>query len=311
MTPNGRAGSEPRSALSTLDADRPKEALGILAGRGSLPVHVAKAATAAGRPVHILALKGMASQDVESFPHTWSSIGQIGRMLTTFDKAGCRDIVIIGGATRPNFSELRVDLGTLVNLPTLLTARTGGDDNLLTRVIAFFESKGLHVVGAHEIAPDLLAPLGPLGKHVPTPEDQKDIDTGLAVAKALGVHDVGQAVVVTRGHVLAVEAAEGTDAMLERCGALKKWGIGRRKPRAGVLVKSAKPDQDRRIDLPSIGPETVRRAAEARLAGIAVVAGDVLIAEREELIRLANQNRLFVVGVPPLGGARGDSASGS
>lgn len=309
MTPIGRPESGPRPALSTSDADRPKEALGILAGRGSLPVHVAKAAAAAGRPVHIVALKGMASEEVESFPHTWASIGQIGRMLTTFGKTGCRDIVIIGGATRPNFSELRVDLGTLVNLPTLLTARTGGDDNLLTRVIAFFEGKGLHVVGAHEIAPDLLAPMGALGKYEPTPEDLEDIETGLAVSMALGAHDVGQAVVVSRGHVLAVEAAEGTDAMLERCVGLKKWGIGRRKPRAGVLVKSAKPGQDRRIDLPSIGPETVRRAVDAHLAGIAVVAGDVLIAEREEVIRLANQNRLFVAGVPSR--AASDPTSGS
>lgn len=271
--------------------------LGIIAGRGELPVHVARAAQAAGRPVHIVAIKGLAGEDVAKFPHSWANIGQLGHFLDALKRARCDELVIIGGASRPQLRDVRFDLGTFIHLPSLLALMIGGDDRLLSLVVRFFERKGFKVIGADAIAPDLLAAVGPLGKHRPRKQDQADIEVGFAVAKALGVHDVGQAVVVARGHVLAVEAAEGTDAMLARCGSLKKWGLRRGGPKVGVLVKRAKPGQERRVDLPSIGPETVRRASAARLSGIAVAAGDVLIAECEAAIRLADQNGLFIVGV--------------
>jgi len=258
-----------------------------------MPIHVAEAAVAEGRPVHIVALKGSAAEEVKAFPHTWVNIGQIGRMLSAFKQNDCKELVIIGSVRRPNFGELRVDWGTVVNLKGLLKLRTaGGDSSLLGRITSFFEAKGMHVSGAHEIAPNQ-----------PT---EADIELGRKAVATLGPLDVGQAVVVARGHIIAVEAAEGTDAVVERCKDLKKWSLGRGSPRVGVLVKCAKPGQDRRIDLPSIGPETVRRVAEARLTGIAVAAGDVLIAEREEVIRLANRLGIFIVGVaPPASGAKG------
>jgi DUF1009 family protein len=272
-----------------------------------MPIHVAEAAQAQGRAVHIVAIRGSASEEVAAFSHNWVNIGQIGGMLTAFKQNGCKDLVIIGSVRRPNFGELRVDWGTVVNLKGLLALRTaGGDNSLLSRIVAFFESKGMHVLGAHDIAPDLLAERGPLGRLKPNPQSEADIAIGRKAVAALGPLDVGQAVVVARGHIIAVEAAEGTDAVIERCRDLKKWSLGRGSPRVGVLVKCAKPGQDRRIDLPSIGPETVRRVAEARLTGIAVAAGDVLIAEREEVVRLANRLGIFIVGVaPPASGAKG------
>ena len=272
-----------------------------------MPIHVAEAAVAQGRPVHIVALKGSASEAVKAFPHTWVNIGQIGRILSAFKQNGCKELVIIGSVRRPNFGELRVDWGTVVNLNGLLKLRTaGGDSSLLGRITTFFEAKGMHVSGAHEIAPDLLAARGPLGRLKPNQQTDADIEIGRKAVAALGPLDVGQAVVVARGHIIAVEAAEGTDAVVERCKDLKKWSLGRGSPRVGVLVKCAKPGQDRRIDLPSIGPETVRRVAEARLTGIAVAAGDVLIAERKEVIRLANRLGIFIAGVapPPATGAK-------
>ncbi|MCJ7599353.1 MAG: UDP-2,3-diacylglucosamine diphosphatase LpxI, partial [Methyloceanibacter sp.] len=238
-----------------------------------MPIHVAEAAVAQGRPVHIVALKGSASEAVKAFPHTWVNIGQIGRILSAFKQNGCKELVIIGSVRRPNFGELRVDWGTVVNLNGLLKLRTaGGDSSLLGRITTFFEAKGMHVSGAHEIAPDLLAARGPLGRLKPNQQTDADIEIGRKAVAALGPLDVGQAVVVARGHIIAVEAAEGTDAVVERCKDLKKWSLGRGSPRVGVLVKCANPGQDRRIDLPSIGPETVRRVAEARLTGIAVAA---------------------------------------
>jgi DUF1009 family protein len=266
-----------------------------------MPIHVAEAAQAQGRPVHIVAIKGSAPEGVGAFSHNWVNIGQIGGMLTAFKQNGCKDLVIIGSVRRPNFGELRADWGTVANLRGLLALRTGGDNSVLSRIVSFFESKGMHVLGAHDVAPDLLAGLGSLGRLKPNQQSETDIAIGRKAVAALGPLDVGQAVVVARGHIIAVEAAEGTDAVLERCRDLKKWSLGRGSPRVGVLVKCAKPGQDRRVDLPSIGPETVRRVAEARLTGIAVAAGDVLIAEREEVVRLANRLGIFIFGITPPG----------
>jgi DUF1009 family protein len=179
----------------------------------------------------------------------------------------------------------------------LLGWTVGGDNSILSGIVGFIESKGLKIVGAHEIAPDLVAGTGVLGKHKPNKQDKADIETGLKVIAALGALDVGQAAVVSRGYVIAVEAAEGTDRMLARCKDLKQWGKRWPGGRSGVLVKCAKPGQERRIDLPTVGSETVRLAAEANLAGIAVASGDVLIADRADFIADANKAGLFVVGV--------------
>src|SRR5262245_3579102 len=136
--------------------------LAILSGGGTMPIHVAEAAKAHGRAVHMVAIKGSASKDVADFSHSWVNIGQIGGMLNAFKQNGCKDLVIIGSVRRPNFSELRADWGTITNLRGLLALRIGGDNSVLSRVVSFFESKGMHISGAHEIAPDLLAELGPL-----------------------------------------------------------------------------------------------------------------------------------------------------
>lgn len=284
--------------------------LGILAGGGSMPVHVAKAAIAQDRPVHIVALKGFASEEICAFPHSWASLGQVAHILKALEQNGCRELVIIGSVNRPNFGDVRIDWGFVANLGGVLALRkAGGDNSVLSRIVEFFESKGLAVRGAHEIASDLLADVGPLGRRKPNDQDDADIDLGRQAIAILGALDVGQAVVVARGHIIAVEAAEGTDSVLDRCRNLKKWSFGRSNPRVGVLVKCAKPGQDRRVDLPSIGPETVRRAADARLTGIAVATGDVLIAERDEVIRLANRHRIFITGIAPLAAGEGRTPS--
>lgn len=274
--------------------------LGIIAGRGTIPVDVAEAARAAGRPVHIIGIKGSAISEIEAFPHTWLGVDKVGRILKVLEAENCRELVIIGGVHRPNVSEARPDLGTLTNLPKLLGLLLGGDDSVLSGIVHFFESKGLTVLGAHDVAPHLLAGVGPLGRYRPGKQDLEDIALGQRFVTALGTWDVGQAAVVARRHILAVEAAEGTDLMLERCKELKQWGGGWRNKRTGVLVKCAKPTQERRVDLPAIGPETVRRAADTQLAGIAVAASDVLIAERDTVIALADEAGLFVVGIEPL-----------
>ena len=277
--------------------------LGIIAGSGAMPLAVATAARSVGRPVHLIAIKGTAEPGVESYPHTWVNLGQIGRMLRTLTQNGCRDLVIIGGVRRPKLEDLRLDWGTLANLPKILRSLVGGDNSVLSGIVEFFEGKGFHVMGAHEIAPDLVAQAGPLGRRKPAKQDLADIAMAVDLINTMGKFDVGQAVVVARGHVLAVEAAEGTDALLERCQTVKKWSPTGSRSRAGVLVKCAKPGQERRVDLPAVGPQTIQLAADANLKGIAIAAGDVLIAERAETIAAADRLGLFVYGVdqPPSG----------
>lgn len=273
--------------------------LGIIAGGGLLPCVIADAAAARGMPFHIVGIRGEAREEIERFPHTWVKWGEVGKMFAALDERGCRDLVIIGGVTRPDLANLKFDLGAIRNLPFIVSLGIGGDDHVLSRVVRFLESKGYRVHGADDVAPELLAGEGMLGDRGPSAEDRIDIQTGFRVVGALGRLDVGQAAVVADGYVLAVEAAEGTDAMLVRCAELRELGRPRRRSRSGVLVKAPKPGQEERVDLPTIGAETVRKAAAAGLAGIAVAAGHVLIAERAATIAAANEHGLFLVGESP------------
>jgi hypothetical protein len=286
----------PDPAEPVTDSIKIEGTLGIIAGRGPLPCVLAEAASAQALPLHIVAIRGEAMDEIERFPHTWVNWGEIGKMFSALDQHGCGDLVIIGGVTRPDFSNFRLDLGAIKTLPFILSLAKGGDDHVLSQVVRFFEEKGFRVHGAGDVAPELLAADGVLGNKRPSAEDRADIETGIRVVRELGRLDVGQAAVVADGYVLAVEAAEGTDAMLARCAELRAAGkAGRRNP-SGVMVKAPKPGQEERIDLPTIGPETVKNAAEAGLAGIAVAAGHVLMAERAATITAANAHGLFVVG---------------
>jgi hypothetical protein len=261
-----------------------------------LPRVLAESAASRGLPLHIVAIRGEAREEIERFPHTWVKWGEIGKMFRALDKNGCGDLVIIGGVDRPDFSNVRLDLGAIKTLPFILSLGKGGDDHVLSRVVRFFEGKGYRVHGAGDVAPELLAGEGILGDKRPSAEDKADIEIALKVVSTLGRLDVGQAAVVVKGHVLAVEAAEGTDAMLARCAELRERRKAGRGHRAGVMVKAPKPGQEQRVDLPTIGPETVRKAAAAGLAGIAVAAGQVLMAERAATIEAANEHGLFLVG---------------
>ncbi len=280
---------------SAADLDTKQDGpLAIIAGGGTLPIALAAAAAAQGRAVHVIGIRGEADAKISRFPHTWLKWGEVGKLFATLEGLGCRDLVIIGSVSRPDLANVRFDFGAIKNLPFLLGLGVGGDDQVLSNVVRFLEGKGYRVYGAGEVAPELLAAEGNLGPKAPSPDDRADIETGFRVVSALGRLDVGQAAVVVKGRVLAVEAAEGTDAMLARCAELRKGG--RRRGLAGVLVKAPKPGQEERVDLPTIGPDTVEMAAHAGLAGIAVAASRVLIADRDATIAAAGQHGLFLVG---------------
>jgi len=272
--------------------------LGIIAGGGTAPLLVADAAVRAGRPVFVVGIGGEANPDIAGYPHEVLKWGQIGRMQTLFTKHGVTEIVLIGNIrVRPDFSKFRLDLGAIRIMPKVLGMLANGDNDLLSGVIKLLGELGYTVVGAHEIAPELVASVGLLGRRAADKAVRPDIDKAMSAARAIGVIDAGQAAVVINGRVVALEAAEGTDAMLDRVARLREAGRLKWSGRAGILAKCAKPQQDLRVDMPTIGPKTVKAAAEVGLAGIAVEAGRVMIVERPEVIALADRNDVFVVGV--------------
>ena len=272
--------------------------LAMLCGGGTLPLAVAEKVVAGGRSVLLFPLRGAAEGTaVERFPHHWVHIGQIGKFLRLARAAGCHEVVFIGSLVRPSLWQVHMDLKGIRVLPRALAAYRGGDNHLLTSMGKVLEDEGFRLRGAHEVAPDILMPEGPLGHARASQRDNADIALGLDYVHTAGRFDIGQAVVVAGLHVLAVEAAEGTDAMLARVAEMRTNGRVRAARGTGVLVKAPKPAQDHRFDLPSIGPRTIEGAARAGLAGIAVAARSTIIAEAEQLVQAADRAGIFVVGV--------------
>jgi len=272
--------------------------LAIVAGGGSIPIAVAEAVMRRGRRVVLFPVRGWADPAaVERFPHYWVAVGQGGRLARYAHAEGCRDMVLVGTALRPALTSLRLDWTTLRLLPEIWRAFRGGDDHLLSGVARIFHDLGFRIVGAHEVAPEILMPRGNIGTFGPEQRDLADIARGLALLRALGPFDVGQAVVVADNQVLAIEAVDGTDNMLERIAELRERGRVATGKGVGVLIKAPKPTQDRRLDMPAIGPKTVEAAARAGLAGIAVLAESTIVAEPAELARAADAAKLFVCGV--------------
>lgn len=271
--------------------------LAILAGGGRLPLLIAESVASRGGAVHIVAIRGEAGPDVERHPHSWVNWGHIGRMLRVIKSHGGGNLVIAGHVARPDVMSFRPDLGLFRNVPAIARIlRSGGDNDVLTRVIAFFEQQGVTVKGVHEVAPELLALATPMAP-VPPPGIAGDIAIGARVLTALADLDVGQAIVVADGHVVAIEGVDGTGRMLAR---LATSTLHNASGRRGVLVKAPKAGQELRVDMPAIGPETVSDTAAAGLTAIAIAAGQVLILDRAEL-ELRSHDSCVALYILPLG----------
>lgn len=272
--------------------------LAIICGGGSFPGALAEAVARRGRRPVMFGIKGWADAAVIGrYAHHWISIGQTGRFFRLARAENCRDVLFIGSVLRPPISQLRLDWQTIRLLPHLARAYRGGDDRLLSGVAAIAESGGLRVVGVKDVAPEVFMPEGALGRYRPSERDNTDIARALDMIAALGPFDVGQAAVVADNYVIAVEAAEGTDNMLARIAELRRLGRVTAPLGTGVLVKAPKPGQDRRFDLPSIGPRTIENVARAGLAGLAVTAGSTMVAEAELVTAAADRAGIFLVGV--------------
>lgn len=264
--------------------------LGIIAGGGALPGRLAQACRAKGRSYFVLAIEGHADPGwLADEPHSWIRLGDGGRGIDCLRAAQVEELVLAGPVRRPSLKELRPD-----SWGVRFLARAGrewiGDDSILSALIRALEAEGFRVVGADSLLAECVSVAGPYGRLAPDEAARRDIARGLEVVRTIGALDIGQAAVIQQGVVLGVEGAEGTDALIRRCAALRRDGPG------GVLVKASKPNQERRADLPAIGSDTVRAAIASRLQGIAVEAGGALVFDRDELARLADEAGLFVVG---------------
>ncbi|MFO1012717.1 MAG: UDP-2,3-diacylglucosamine diphosphatase LpxI [Caulobacteraceae bacterium] len=272
--------------------------LGLIAGGGTLPGTLASHCLSAGRSIFVVRLAGFADADLESFPGVEVGLAELGRCIRELKAAGCEAVCLAGYVTRPKLLQLRPDWRGLLAIPGVFAAmRNKGDDPLLRHLANIFEKEGFAVEGAHQVMGELTLPVGPLGKHKPSPEHDADIARALQVAREIGKLDVGQAAVSCGGQVLAVEAQDGTDAMLRRVAEMPESVRGTPVHPRGVLAKAPKPIQDIRMDMPTIGLGTLQRAARAGLAGIAGEAGKVLVLDRDQVTEMADELGLFIVGV--------------
>ena len=271
--------------------------LAIIAGSGRLPVDVALAAREQGIDPFIIAITGEADYDWSDFEYKELPIANFAQVAKTLKNQNVDRVVLAGGIrNRPKVSDIRITLKMLFSFPKLLKdILAGGDDALLRTTIKLFEMHGVTVVGAQDVVPNLLAVEGVLGVAGITQTDQIDIDIAASAASQLGLDDKGQAAVAINGQVVATEDANGTDAMLAKIADQNQ--SNRLNGGSGVLVKLCKPQQDRRADLPTIGPMSVHNAYKAGLAGIAVEAGRSFILDKENVIKEADKYGLFVAGI--------------
>jgi hypothetical protein len=272
--------------------------LGLIAGGGGLPLALAEHCRQSGRPYFVIRLRGFAEASMEAHPGDLAGIAEIGRIVKLARDARCEALCFAGLVRRPDFSALKPDLRGLAWLPGAAMAARKGDEALLRFLMGEFEKEGFAIEGAHDVMGDLALPAGPLGRLAPQDDHGVDIAKAIETARAIGALDIGQAAIVCDGLVLAVEAQEGTDALLRRVAELPgdlRGAPGRRK---GVLAKVAKPIQEERVDLPTIGLATIEGADRAGLAGVVGVAGKMLVVDRAAVAAAADAAGLFVAGVP-------------
>lgn len=273
--------------------------IAIIAGSGKLPVTIARCLENQGRTPLLVIVQGETDSSLKRLQHIELPIEHIGELSGKLKAAGVTHLVFAGGISRrPPFTALKPSFALVRFAYKAVQALSRGDDKLLRTIIEFFEADGFIVVGAHEIVPEILTRPGMLSRRKPTRADMRDIGVARSALALVGPLDLGQAAVAIGGRVVAIEGPEGTDAMLRRVAEMRT--AGRLPARAGgVVVKCAKPDQELRADLPSVGPATIENATAARLQGIAVEAGRSLILDREEAIAAADRNGLFLMGLGP------------
>ncbi len=266
--------------------------IGIIAGQGDLPLSLASSLEGRKQPFHFILVDGEANpEDYANYPHDIVPIAKVGKFLKALKKSGCSAVTLAGPVSRPNFKKLIPDLEGAKLIARIGGALSKGDDGLLSAVTDYIEEKGFRVLGAHELEEGLTTSSGLLNKITPSDDQSKDIEKGVTICRQIGKLDIGQAIVIRNGYILAVEAAEGTEKLLERCEELS-W-----EEPAGTLVKLPKPGQNLKADMPTVGLETLRQMKDANLSGLVIEAENTIIIDRDEFIQAANHLGLFVYAV--------------
>ncbi|MBX7247696.1 MAG: UDP-2,3-diacylglucosamine diphosphatase LpxI [Caulobacteraceae bacterium] len=275
--------------------------LGLIAGGGRLPLEVAEFCRRAERPLFVVRLQGSVDQPLDRFDGLDIPVTQVGHIIDAMKKAGCKAVCLVGQVAKPDFSKIasQLDFKGVTLLPGMAAAAAKGDDALLRFFLTMLEKEGFRVEGATQVMDELAIGEGALGAHAPDEADMRDLEKALEAARIVGQFDIGQGAVVCNGVVLAVEAQEGTDAMLERIPDLPEALRGTPAERRGVLAKAPKPIQERRVDLPTIGVRTVENAAAAGLVGIAGEAHGLIVLDREAVVEVADRLGLFIWGARP------------
>lgn len=264
--------------------------VGILAGGGQLPIQVAKACQDKNIPYFIIGLKGFVDEGwLSGHPHKVIPIGFVGKIFKNLKKNKIERIVLAGHVRRPSWKEMIPDFRGAM-LIKKLRKQPRGDNALLTVVAQEIQNEGFVVIGTQDIYDEVLTPQGTHTVAKPSSQQWDDIRYGATVARELGKMDIGQSVIVQDALILGVEAIEGTSSLIERCDTYK------RDTHAPILIKAKKPQQDNRLDLPTIGIETVEAIVKAGFAGIAIEAGQTLFLDRDHAIDIANQHGIFITG---------------
>jgi DUF1009 family protein len=272
--------------------------VGIIAGGQSLPLEIAAKLKAQGRDYVLFGLMGEADQAIENHPHYWLKWGEIGRMFKLFEQHSIHHLLCIGSVTkRPDYKSIRLDFGAIRALPEILRIMSsGGDEGVLGGVANFMEKRGIELLSVPQLTPELV--VGDdfsINSSLATPLAD-DIAIAAKAALLVGELDVGQGAVVAGGRILALEGPEGTDQMLTRVAEIRaqkraRWDFGSE----GVLLKRARPGQDLRFDMPTIGPRTLEGLKTAGLAGLVCAQGEVLCASHLEVRNIAKRDKLFVI----------------
>jgi DUF1009 family protein len=275
--------------------------LGLIAGGGRLPLEVAEFCERAERPLFVVRLAGSVDHALDRFEGIDVPATQVGHIIDAIRKAGCKAVCFAGSVAKPDFSKIasQLDFKGVTLLPGMAAAASKGDDALLRFFLTMFEKEGFRVEGASQVMDDLAIVGGALGAHAPDEDDMRDLEKALEAARIVGRFDIGQGAVVCDGVVLAVEAQEGTDAMLARVQTLPEALRGTQAERRGVLAKALKPIQERRMDMPTIGVRTVENAAAAGLVGIAGEAHGLIVLDRDAVIEAADRLGIFIWGAAP------------
>ncbi len=278
-----------QSANLKMETKIPK--LAIIAGNGSIPFYLIEECNKIGREYCLIIIEGHGKELSEKYePDYIVSLSKMGRAVKYVKNIGIKHILMVGGVKRPSLKNIIPDLWTAKFLTTI-SSKVSGDNSVLSKLTKALEREGFIIVAPEEVLPNLICPKGTLGKVKPNQQNNEDISTGYRIAKIIGANDIGQSIIIENGLVIAVEAAEGTDRMIKRSLNLKK------EKKAGVLIKVIKPMQDKRIDRPVIGIDTIKAVKKAGLDGIALESNEILILNYSDVILYADEEGLFVEGI--------------